>query len=110
VDPKPTLDNWNNLPRRTIKQNQQIHTQPIHVDSHSHIDTWSDHIKQRRASTSIIHEQPMIIHYDDVKSTIDNWQEKKKSYPRSRPKLFQVNINYSNFNKYHFLSRHLQHQ
>ncbi len=39
----------------------------------------------------------MIIHYDDVKSTIDNWQDNKKSYRRLRPKLLQVNIIYSKF-------------
>jgi hypothetical protein len=46
----------------------------------------------------------MIIHYDDVKPTIDNWQEKKTSYTRKRSKLVQVNISDSNFNENYFLS------
>jgi hypothetical protein len=43
VDPKSTLDNWNNLPKRTTKQNEQINTRPIHYgDVKSTIDNWQE--------------------------------------------------------------------
>jgi hypothetical protein len=48
VEPKSTLDNWNHIPKRISKQNEQIDTRPIHVDPHSHIDTWSDQKKSYR--------------------------------------------------------------
>ncbi len=92
---KSTLDNWNNIPRRRNKHIDQLNTRPIHVDPQSHIDTWSDNINQRRSSTGVINETPRTIHYDDVKSTIDNWQDKSKSYRRLRPKLLQVNSRFS---------------
>ena len=93
VDPKPTLDNWNSLPtRNATNSNDQMSIQPMHIDSHSRVDTWSNHAQQRRSPTNFIEEKPSIIHYDRVKSTVDNWQETKRSKRRIRPKLLQVDI------------------
>ncbi|CAF1588791.1 unnamed protein product, partial [Rotaria sordida] len=73
---KSTIDNWNNISKRKInKQNEEINTRPIHIDSHSQIDTWLDDIKQRNVLTTNINEKPSMIHFDHVKSTIDNWNE-----------------------------------
>lgn len=96
VDPKSTLDNWNFTRARDTIPNDSNNIQPIHIDSHSRINTWSDRTPQHR---SPINERPTIVHYDHVKSTVDNWQENKRPKRRTRPKLLQVDICLSRSNR-----------
>lgn len=72
---KSTIDTWNDLSTITIKRNEQINPKPIHIDSHSNINTWSDDIKQPKSSRSFIDEKTITIDFDHAKPTVDDWNE-----------------------------------
>ena len=66
---KSTLNHWNDISSKPITRDKQINIRSLHVDPHSHLDTCSNDI-----------ETSSIIHFNPVKSTIDNWNEQVEQY------------------------------